>query len=334
MPLMSDSTTLFNDFTHLNVLIIGDVMIDRYWHGKVRRISPEAPVPVVEWQETEDRLGGAANVALNIQAMGATPYLCSVIGSDTEGVHFLNDMTRHGLNTTGILQSETRQTTVKTRIMVGSQQMLRLDKEITNDISSNICEDFSSHILQIFNLIKIDVIIFQDYNKGVLTCDLIKIIQNEASRRSIPTAVDPKHHNFLEYKNATLFKPNLKEIREAVSFDIAPTVASLNRAARFLRKKLNNSVTMITLSEKGLYLSDDTEGVIYPTQSRQISDVSGAGDTVISVAALCLAVKTDMKTLALLSNIAGSQVCEKAGVVPVDVAQLEAEYQALRVKLG
>jgi D-glycero-beta-D-manno-heptose-7-phosphate kinase len=333
------ATALFEKFTKLNVVIVGDVMIDRYLHGKVNRISPEAPVPVVELKRTEDRLGGAANVALNIKAMGATPYLFSAIGADTEGSSFLTLMTDNQLSTRGLLQIEDRPTTVKTRIMAGTQQMLRVDSEVTTDLSDAHRADFMERLRTFLNEHDIHVLIFQDYNKGVLSRAMIKEVMQEAINRNIPTTVDPKHKHFLDYQGATLFKPNLKEIRDAVDFDVKPELESLKKAAAFLNKKLGNRLTMITLSEKGLFLSFPdvrdvekapyTEGSLFPTQPRQISDVSGAGDTVISVASLCLAAKTDNRILAVLSNLAGSQVCELAGVVPVNRAQLEAEFLAL-----
>jgi D-glycero-beta-D-manno-heptose-7-phosphate kinase len=333
---MLNTTDLFDTLAQAKVLIVGDVMIDRYWHGKVNRISPEAPVPVVELTRTEDRLGGAANVALNIKAMGATPYLFSVIGADTDGTSRGNReggdfnvlMSQNGLSNVGILRSDKRVTTVKTRIMAGTQQMLRVDNEVTNDLEEAVLDDFMSKVVDFLTKQKIDVIILQDYNKGILSKKTIAAILSEAAARGIPTAVDPKRHNFLSYQNATLFKPNLKEIRDAVPFEVKPELASLQQATTYLNQQLNNRYTMITLSERGLFLDDThTEGPhIYPTQPRNISDVSGAGDTVISVAALCLAMGLDAATMAQLSNLAGSQVCEVAGVVPVNLEQLKREW--------
>jgi D-glycero-beta-D-manno-heptose-7-phosphate kinase len=333
--MLKKTTDLFEKFTQLNVVIVGDVMIDRYLHGKVSRISPEAPVPVVELQRTEDRLGGAANVALNIKAMGATPYLFSAIGADTEGGHFLGLMTDNKLSTRGLLQINDRPTTVKTRIMAGTQQMLRVDSEVTSDLSDADCTVFLTALRSFLTETKVDVLIFQDYNKGVLSLRMIQEVMSEAVNRQIPTAVDPKRAHFLDYQHATLFKPNLKEIREAVDFAVKPELESLINASKFLNTQLGNRLTMITLSEKGLFLGSDTEGsFIYPTQPRNIADVSGAGDTVISVASLCLAAGTDARTLALLSNLAGSQVCESAGVVPVNRAQLKAEFLALHTEVA
>lgn len=326
---MHHTTDLFDKLAEANVLIVGDVMIDRYWHGKVNRISPEAPVPVVELQRTEDRLGGAANVALNIKAMGATPYLFSVIGVDTEGGDFLTLMTQNDLPTVGILSSDKRITTVKTRIMAGTQQMLRIDSEVTSALTEGLRLDFLLKLKDFLSQQPIDVIIFQDYNKGILTESTIQDIMAMAVAQGIPTAVDPKRHNFLSYQKATLFKPNLKEIRDAVPFEVKPEITSLQEATVFLNERLQNRYTMITLSEKGLFLDDtDTEvSKIYPIQPRNIADVSGAGDTVISVAALCLAMGLDSRIMAQLSNLAGSQVCEVAGVVPVNRAQLQKEWE-------
>jgi D-glycero-beta-D-manno-heptose-7-phosphate kinase len=331
---MIDIAHILKDFTQLNVLIVGDVMIDRYLHGKVNRISPEAPVPVVELQKTEDRLGGAANVALNIKALGATPYLYSIIGEDTEGVIFLEIMENLELPIMGIMQSSERKTTVKTRIMAGTQQMLRVDSEMTHDTEGVLQEDFLKEIQAILTSKSIHVIIFQDYNKGVLSLKTINEVTDLATEMGIPTVVDPKKNNFLSYKNATLFKPNLKEIRDAVPFEVKPTTDSLKTAADYLRRHLSQKYTMITLSDKGIYLEtnekDSTllkEGRIYPTKLRNITDVSGAGDTVISIAALGIAASLNVETIATLSNIAGGQVCETAGVVPINLEQFAREVK-------
>jgi D-glycero-beta-D-manno-heptose-7-phosphate kinase len=324
--------TLFDQFKDFNVLIVGDVMIDHYLYGKVSRISPEAPVPIVELQRTEERLGGAANVALNIKALGATPYLYSVIGDTAEGNTFLALMEQQGLNTQGILQSAERQTTVKTRIMAGTHQMLRLDSEIKTDLNETDRHELLRSVHSLLEKKPIHAIILQDYNKGVLSLPVIQRMMLQATKRKIPCAVDPKKNNFFEYKNATLFKPNLKEIKDVLPFEINPNLESLKHATDYLRTQLTQQFTMITLSEKGLFLEENTEGgggKIHPTQSRNISDVSGAGDTVISIAALGLAAAFDRDTIALLSNLAGGQVCEISGVVSVNRAQLQREYDQI-----
>ena len=338
---MTNILEILENFKKLNVLIVGDVMIDRYLHGTVNRISPEAPVPVVELQKQEDRLGGAANVALNIKALGATPYLYSVVGDDTEGVAFQKLMSEFDLNTEGVITSSDRKTTVKTRIMAGTHQMLRVDSENKRDLEEDLEVIFLNKIHNLLIVKSIHVIIFQDYNKGVLTSKIIEGVISEALKHHIPTVVDPKKHHFLDYKQVTLFKPNLKEIREAVPFEVKTELESLQKAANYLHSHLGQKYTMITLSERGLYFEENTpEGVndgsrkvpneskIYPTKTRNITDVSGAGDTVVSVAALGLASALSINTIATLSNLAGGQVCETAGVVPVNLEQLAHEFSS------
>jgi rfaE bifunctional protein kinase chain/domain len=314
-------------FDRLQALIIGDIMTDRYLIGRVDRISPEAPVPVVELRKKEARLGGAANVALNVQAMGAKAWLCSAIGNDEAADELLELMHHEGLSTQGIIRCTARKTTVKTRVMAGAQHLLRIDEETTNDISSEETKQLLGGIFDILGSRQIDVIILQDYNKGVLTPTLIEAVLEEATRRNIPTAVDPKVKNFWAYRGVTLFKPNLREIRNQYPERIDPTLESLNEAARFIRNQLDNQLVIITLSEKGLFCFGPEASDIIPAFPRIISDVSGAGDTVISVAALCLALGMNLKNMALLSNIAGGQVCEKPGVVTVDKAALSEEYR-------
>jgi rfaE bifunctional protein kinase chain/domain len=315
-------------FESIRVLIVGDVMIDRYLRGQVRRISPEAPVPVVELGETEDRLGGAANVALNIKALGATAYLCTVIGRNPDGVTLLKLLTEKNLQTKGVFLSEGRKTTVKTRIVAGGQQLLRIDDEVTTDISVSEQHELLSRIKDLLNNRLVDVILFQDYNKGVLTLKLIREILREALIRDIPTCVDPKYRHFLEYRQVTLFKPNLKEIREAIPLPIEPTLESLSAAADYLRRHTGNRYTMITLSERGLFLHDGKTGwIVPPTRPRAIADVSGAGDTVIAMAAVGVAAQMELKMIAQWCNAAGGIVCESPGVVPIDKQKLIAELR-------
>lgn len=320
---------LFKNFGKTNVLVVGDVMIDRYLTGGVERISPEAPVPVMNLKKIENRLGGAANVALNIQALGATPYLCSVVGDDVEGELFIQLMNEHNLSTRHICFSNERQTTVKTRIIANNQHLLRVDSEVTFDLEEKEKSDYLHNIRELLEQKEIHVIIFQDYNKGVLSQEVIQEITLDAIRKDIPTVVDPKNKNFWQYKRATLFKPNLKEIAAKVPFDLTPTFESLKLAAEYTRSKLGNQYTLITLSEKGLFIDGQTQHLL-PTQPREIADVCGAGDAVVSVAAVGLASGMSLKDIGILSNLAGGQVCEKIGVVAVDRKQLIKEYKQLK----
>ncbi len=320
----------FDAFNQVNVLIVGDVMIDRYLRGNVTRISPEAPVPVVNLEGEDLRLGGAANVALNVRAMGATPILCSVVGDDEDGQIFRQLLPEYGMNNQSIIHSKTRRTTVKTRVMAGAQHLLRLDQEDTHDLNDAEAEQLLEVIEQVLDTQEIHVILFQDYNKGILTPKIIREIILESIRRGIPTAVDPKFNNFWAYKQITLFKPNLKEIRAQSPQPVQTNLASLQAAATYIKAQLGNQHTLITLSEKGLFLETAGKGSIIPTEPRAVADVCGAGDTVISIVALGLGLKLDLQETALLANLAGGQVCEKVGVVPVDKEQLEAEYLILK----
>lgn len=327
---MTQSRNIFKDFEQLNVLIIGDVMIDRYLWGKVDRISPEAPVPVVNLQHQENRLGGAANVALNVKSMGATPYLFSVIGKDDNARVFNRLLPESGLDNRGIQESVERVTTVKSRILGHHQQLLRVDHEVTHDLSAEELKNFLTQLNQLLDRKAIHVIIFQDYNKGVLSLSLIQEVLKIASIRKIPTVVDPKFKNFWAYQNVNLFKPNLKEIRNQLPFEITPEKASLQEAAKAIRAKLDNQYTLITLSEKGVFVEGNGESKIIPTHPRAIADVCGAGDTVVSVAALGLAADMDLLEIAALSNLAGGLVCEHVGIVPIDRIALEREFKAIK----
>ena len=321
---MTSATDFFAAFNNLNIMIVGDVMIDRYLNGSVTRISPEAPVPVVHLKDAQNRLGGAANVALNIRSLGATPYLCSVIGADENGTLFKGLLPEHLLSERGIMQTKDRQTTVKTR--------LRVDREDTHDLSEADEDAYLQQIRDILDSKEIDLILFQDYNKGVLTYRVIREVILESIKRDIPTVVDPKFKNFWAYKHVSLFKPNLREIQQQLPFEITTSMTDLQKASDYIKTQLGNQHTFITLSEKGLFFDSGDQATIIPTQARQIADVCGAGDTVISIVALGLAAALDMPLIANLANLAGGQVCEKVGVVPVDKVQLKEEYETLLEK--
>lgn len=320
-------------FKDLKILIIGDVMIDRYLYGKVNRISPEAPVPIVALNGQEDRPGGAANVALNIKSLGATPILCSVIGKDESGRNMLDILPEYDIDTNQIYLSDYRRTTVKTRVLAQNQQLLRLDEEDIFDLKKEEEIALLEIVKTVLEAQKIDVILFQDYNKGVLSSTVIREILLLAIREDIPTIVDPKNNNFLAYNRVTLFKPNLKEVNDNLPFKSKPILSDLNKVSAFLNDKLKQSNTLITLSDKGVYFHDNANksGEILPTNPRIIADVCGAGDSVISIAALGLALHLPMEDIAQLANLAGGQVCERVGVVPVEKDQLIADYLELIV---
>jgi rfaE bifunctional protein kinase chain/domain len=323
---MSPYAETFQSFQQQNILIVGDVMIDRYLTGSADRISPEAPVPVVHMSQRENRLGGAANVALNLKALGANPYLCSVIGKDDNARLMLKLLPEAGLSTKGITQSEERITTVKTRIIAHNQHLLRVDAENQHDLSEQEAKALLAIVRNLLEQKEISAILFQDYNKGVLAEQVIREIMLEAIKRDIPTAVDPKEKNFWAYKHVTLFKPNLKEIKAQLPFAVEPEFSQLVEVAKYINSKLGNSFSLITLSEKGLFYASKEHADLVPTHPRVIADVCGAGDTVFAVAGLGLAVGMPLPEIAILANLSGGQVCEKVGVVPVDCEQLKQEY--------
>ncbi len=302
---------LFKSFNNLNVLIIGDVMIDSYMWGKVNRISPEAPVPIISVNKKEKRLGGAANVALNIQALGANPILCSVIGIDYEGQTFLDLLKQQKLSQKGILKSRTRITTQKTRVIGNNHQLLRIDEEIEEDILPAETQQLITLISYIIQHDKIDVILFEDYNKGLITPKLISKVVELAKNKGIPTCVDPKKKNFNNYKGVTLFKPNLKELREGLKLDInGENINELQRAISSFRVKQKIDTVFVTLAEKGVVTNSRSVKEHVPAHIRSIADVSGAGDTVISAAALLTALHVHPVVMASIANLAGGLVCE------------------------
>ena len=314
----------FKKFENLKVLVVGDVMIDAYIWGTVERISPEAPVPVVTIHNQERRLGGAANVALNIKAMGATPILCGVIGDDDRKEDFIELLTEESLSDIGIMVDSERMTTVKTRIISDRQHLLRVDEEIDNLLSPETESSFDRQISDLLSNGKIDAVIFQDYDKGTLTPTLIRSIIRSARKKGIPVLADPKQRNFLEYEKVTLFKPNFKEFQRGLQIRCAKS--DYSRIYKFVKNYLHEQqdikVVMITLSELGVFISTKDCYYHIPAEIRDVADVSGAGDTVISIAALCLSVGLTPEYIASISNIAGGLVCEKVGVVPLDRAEL------------
>ncbi len=323
---LKKTETLFRRFPSMRILIVGDVMLDSYVWGKVERISPEAPVPVVTIQKKENRPGGAANVALNILSMGATPILCSVVGDDEAGRNLLWIMRSRGISPREIITSRERSTTVKTRIIGSNHQMLRVDEETDKPLSQEDEKKLREEIKSIIRKEKPDAVIFEDYDKGVITEHLISEIISAARKLKIPVAVDPKKKNFRHYRNVSLFKPNMGELRDGIRMDKDFTdpmllVPYLEK----LRQEQEIETIMVTLSEKGVLAGGKAGYRLIPAHIRNIADVSGAGDTVIAVAALCLAAGLDPVSMATLSNLAGGLVCEKAGVVPVDSKQLAAE---------
>ena len=327
---MTDFKRLFEDFRKMKVVVVGDVMLDTYWWGKVERISPEAPVPIVALTSKDHRLGGAANVALNIKALDAEIAMFSVIGDDDDGRLLEHRFKAEGIDTSYLIKSAKRITTNKSRIIARNQQMLRLDAEITNDLEEDDEQKLIQKLLAYIEKEKPQVLIFEDYNKGVLTANVIRTVSAFCKKHQVLTTVDPKRKNFFSYHGVTIFKPNLKEVKEALNLltdDIS--MDALDRIHGSLHKELQHQISFITLSDKGVFFRDGEQSKIIPSHLRNIADVSGAGDTVIAVASLVYASTRNPVLMAEMANIAGGLVCEEVGTVAIDREKLSIECELL-----
>ena len=321
---------IFKSFEQIKVAVIGDAMLDTYWWGDVERISPEAPVPIVKIDHREYRLGGAANVALNLKSLGAQVYMMSVIGDDEDGVLLEKLIHDNGINTNGIYKSDKRITTNKIRIIGRNQQMMRLDREMQNELDG-ITENI--YLQKLYEQLKKEqpqLLIFEDYNKGMLTEQLISKVISYCKELNIITAVDPKNNNFFSYKGVDIFKPNLKEARESLGIPQKNIDAnSLQLMHTKLFEKLNHRISLITLSDKGIFYENEQGHEIIPAHIRNIADVSGAGDTVIAVASLVYTATKNEKLMAEMSNLAGGLVCEEVGTVAINKEKLMKECELL-----
>jgi len=312
---------IFDAFNHLKILVIGDAMIDSYVWGKVERISPEAPVPIVQVKKKEKRLGGAANVVKNIKALGATPILCTVIGNDLEGNYFYDLLKQRMISREGIVRSETRKTTIKERFLSGSQHILRVDDEHAHELTEDEKNALKERIDSL--LASVDAVTFEDYDKGVLSKEIIEYTLKKSNELGIPSIVDPKKKNFYNYHGASLFKPNLIEIKEGMKIDLDnDDLTGLKHFVIKLREKMNLKFVMVTLSERGILISSNGTEIHIPAHVRSVSDVSGAGDTVVSIASLCMGLNLSPGFTAALSNLGGGLVCEYLGVVSIDKEKL------------
>jgi rfaE bifunctional protein kinase chain/domain len=327
---MRDFDQLFEDFSRIKVAVIGDVMLDTYWWGKVDRISPEAPVPIVVLDKKELRSGGAGNVALNTVALGAQTVLFSVIGNDDDGRSLIALLKKNNIETAQIVVSDDRITTNKTRIISRNQHMLRLDAEMTKDISAAEEGLLLTRFTNFVETQKPAVVIFEDYNKGILTEQIIQEMLAICLRHNIVTAVDPKRKNFFAYKGASIFKPNLKEVKDGLNVLIDDVnEVFLREIHHQLQNILQHAVSLITLSEKGVFYQQQETSRVIPTHIRSIADVSGAGDTVIAVASMVYAITNNINLAASMANIAGGLVCEEVGTAAIDKHRLLQECREL-----
>lgn len=320
---MEDFKKLFDAFATLKVGVIGDVMLDTYMWGGVERISPEAPVPVVTLHKKDYRIGGAGNVALNVQSLGAEVFVLSVIGNDEDGTRLEQLFAENNINTNHLIRSAGRITTNKTRIISRNQQMMRLDAEITNDLNEADTISLLDRVELFIAKEKPDVLIFEDYNKGVLTEKVIRDVISICKKAGVITAADPKRKNFFSYKGVDIFKPNLAEVKDGLNLlPEEPDEKALANIHKELAAILHHTISFITLSEKGVYYQQDNQSAIIASHLRNIADVSGAGDTVIAVAALVYAATKNVQLMAEIANIAGGLVCEEVGTVAINKEKL------------
>lgn len=310
---------VFSGISKKNICIIGDLMLDIYFFGDVVRISPEAPVQVFEKTRSMYRLGGSANVGLNVKTLGANPFLIGVIGNDDEGKALKNEFRNQSISTDGLIASNERSTTSKTRVISASHHLIRIDSETKRDIDKRT----EQKIISIFksNINNFDAVILQDYNKGVLTINLIAEIIYIANKNNVKVFVDPKFYNFYEYRNVFAFKPNRKELEEASGMK-PRTDKELNEMCYELIEDINCDNLILTLGEHGIRIFEKTKKGItiesIKTRARKVADVSGAGDTVISTMAVCVAGGASLKNSVFIANVAAGLVVEEVGIVPIE----------------
>jgi rfaE bifunctional protein kinase chain/domain len=325
-----DFDNLFSQFSSIKIGVIGDVMLDTYWWGHVERISPEAPVPIVSLDKKEYRIGGAGNVALNLVSLGAKAAAFSVIGDDDDGAVLKGLLENNNIDTAYLQKSADRITTSKARIISRNQQMLRLDSETTKDLSAADEKQIIQSVKTYIEKEKPHVIIFEDYNKGVLTEKGIQAVINFCKKNNVFTAVDPKRKNFFSYKEVDIFKPNLIEVKSSLNLLIEKVnIETLKQIHAQLSEKLVHHISFITLSEKGVFYQYNGQAKIISSHLRHIADVSGAGDTVIAVAALIYAITKDVQLMAEIANVAGGLVCEEVGTVAINKDRLLQECKLL-----
>jgi len=312
---------LSKSFRGKKIAVIGDMMLDCYFWGDVKRISPEAPVPVVEIDDEFFRFGGAANVALNIHTLGGIPFPLGIIGNDNDGRIFSELINQNGIDFTGLILDESRPTTTKSRVIAGNQHIVRIDKESKHYINKKIETELLNILEDEIN--SLDAIILQDYNKGVLTPRLIENIIRLGKKKDVIITVDPKFNNFFKYENVTVFKPNRKETEDVFGIKMVED-EDISKAGFKLLDKLNADYVLLTLGEKGiaLFAKGKNGEKRIPTKARKVADVSGAGDTVISTLTMALSASAEIEEAAYLANYAGGLVCEEVGIVPITKSKL------------
>ncbi|MFO7660024.1 MAG: D-glycero-beta-D-manno-heptose-7-phosphate kinase [Candidatus Cloacimonadaceae bacterium] len=321
---MKELDCILEGFKAKKILVLGDVMLDHYIWGRVERISPEAPVPVLDVQKEEYRLGGAANVALNLKALGAQVWLCGVVGKDKSGIQIRLLLNRQEIDASALVNGKSRPTTCKIRIGSAGQQIARIDFEQRTDI---FAQDEKQILQKLNNLIEsVDAIIIEDYNKGLLTANIIEQTIKTAKKHGKIVAVDPKQKNFFLYTDVDVFKPNYGEMQTNLGV-VFESEAEFNKQAKLLRGKLKCRYLVVTRGEQGLLVySEGSTPHRIPTFAREVYDVSGAGDTVISALTLALCQGCDILTAAVIANHAAGVVCGKSGTATASIAEIRQSY--------
>ena len=307
-----------SSFSQQSILVIGDVMLDKFMWGNASRISPEAPVPIISVNKISHSPGGAANVALNLSKLSANVQILGIVGDDNEGAILEDTLLKNGVKTQFITDAKIS-TTTKTRIIAHGQQVVRTDYEDIRDVNSDQIKIIKDIIDKIIS--EIDAIIIQDYNKGLLVKDSIKTILEISAEKNIPVYVDPKKDNFFAYNKIRLFKPNLFEFESAINFKEQDK--SFEDLGKDLRKKINAEILMVTRSEEGVTLFTDKNVQTISTKARKVHDVSGAGDTAISAFVLADLCGANIEESAMISNYAAGRVCEEVGVVPISLEMIK-----------
>ncbi len=311
---------LKNNFNQKKIAVIGDMMLDIYFWGDVKRISPEAPVPVVEVESEFFRFGGAANCALNIASLCGIPEPIGVIGYDNFGTIFTSLLSESNISSKGIFVDETRPTTAKTRVIADKQHVVRIDKESKQYLNSDLSEKMYAYLNTIIE--SIDAIILQDYNKGVLSEQFIQKVISLSHKKNKLVTVDPKFNNFFSYKNVTVFKPNRKEAEDVLGIKIRSD-QDVSYAGKLLIEKLDAKYVLLTLGAEGIAVFEKNKPERrMSTKARKVADVSGAGDTVISTLTMALAAGADIIEASYLANYAAGIVCEEVGIVPIEYDKL------------
>ncbi len=329
---MSSHTEIIERFSSIRILVIGDVILDHYIWGDVNRISPEAPVPVVEVKDENFRLGGAANTIANIRSLGGEVDVISVVGRDENGNRIRNMLSCIGANVSGVLEDGKRPTITKTRVMARNQQVVRIDRESKSEVDGNPKEEIICFAESAID--KVDAVIFSDYDKGVVSKELLEFVFSKAKKQNIPVIIDPKERNFWNYKGATVVTPNLKEASAPLGVNITDE-ESLLAVGNTLLERLELSALLITRGEHGMslfeFMDDAPVKVIHiPTVAREVFDVTGAGDTVVAAFTLALAAGASMLDAAKVANCAAGIVVGEIGtasVMPKELMESLAEHE-------